>query len=152
MTNAMKKAWTGLVQPLLQRPRQFQVAALCYREVEGRTEVLLITSRDTGRWILPKGWPMDGMDAPDAALKEAWEEAGVKTGDLDKDPIGAFDYEKRLDDGYESPVHAQVYKVKVVEMTDEFPEADERSLSWFTPDEAANKVKEPGLQEILRQI
>ncbi len=152
MTNAMKKAWTGLVQPLLQRPRQFQVAALCYRETAGKTEVLLITSRDTGRWILPKGWPMDGMDAPEAALKEAWEEAGVKSGELEPAPIGAFDYEKRLDDGYESPVHAQVYKVKVLEMSETFPEVEERNLNWVTPDEAANMVNEPGLQEILRQI
>jgi len=148
----MKKAWTNLVQPLLQRPRQFQVAALCYRETGARTEVLLITSRDTGRWILPKGWPMDGMDAPEAALKEAWEEAGVKTGELQKEPIGTFDYEKRLDDGYESPVQAQVYKVRVVDMAERFPEADERTLNWVTPDEAANLVNEPGLQEILRQI
>ena len=152
MTNAMKKAWTDLVQPLLQRPRQFQVAALCYRQNRDQTEVLLITSRDTGRWILPKGWPVDGMDAPDAALKEAWEEAGVKTGELEPEPIGTFDYDKRLDDGYESPVQAQVYKVKVVEMTPAFPEADERTLKWVTPAEAANLVNEPGLQAILRQI
>ena len=152
MTNTMKKAWAGLVQPLLQRPRQFQVAALCYRETGSQTEVLLITSRDTGRWILPKGWPVDGMEAADAALKEAWEEAGVRAGELEPEPVGAFDYDKRLDDGYESPVHAQVYKVRVTEMADSFPETHERERSWVSPDQAANMVREPGLQEILRQI
>ncbi len=152
MTDVMRKAWTDLVQPLLRRPRQFQVAALCYRENLGRTEILLITSRDTGRWILPKGWPVDGLDASEAAMKEAWEEAGVKTGKLEKESIGSFDYDKRTDDGYESPVQALVYKVRVDEMADQFPEADERSLTWVTPHEAANLVNEPGLQDILRQI
>lgn len=152
MTNAMKKAWTGLVQPLLKRPRQFQVAALCYREKGNRTEVLLVTSRDTGRWILPKGWPVDGMGAADAALKEAWEEAGVKAGELDHDAIGSFDYEKRLDGGYKAPFYAQVFKVKVTEMTDSFPEIHQRKRNWVAPEQAANMVREPGLKEILRQI
>lgn len=148
----MKKAWADLVQPMLQRPRQFQVAALCYRQTGDKTEVLLITSRDTGRWIVPKGWLPDGMSAPEAALKEAWEEAGVKTGVPEKDPFGAFDYEKRLDQGYETPVHAQVYKVRVIDMEEVFPEVEERRRKWVTPQEAATMVNEPELQSILRQL
>jgi 8-oxo-dGTP pyrophosphatase MutT (NUDIX family) len=54
-----------------------QFAALCYRVVKKKVKVLVISSRGTGRWIVPKGWPMDGKTPADAALQEAWEEAGV---------------------------------------------------------------------------
>lgn len=152
MTNGLKKAWTEMVQPILKRPRNVQVAALCYRETAGRTEVLLITSRDTGRWILPKGWLIDGLDGPQSALQEAWEEAGVKDGDLTTDPVGSFDYDKRQEGGYDIPVEAKVYKVRANTLADEFPEADERTRKWVSPSDAANMVQEPGLQEILRQM
>lgn len=125
---------------------------MCYREKKGRTEVLLITSRGSGRWIIPKGWPMDGVEASGAALQEAWEEAGVKRAELEKEPIGTFRYQKKMDDGYVAPVQAQVYKIRVLEMAETFPEANERKLSWFSPEEAADQVREPGLQDILRQF
>ncbi len=57
----------------------------------------MITSRDTGRWILPKGWPIDGLDEAGSALQEAWEEAGVKDGRIANAPIGTFDYQKRFE-------------------------------------------------------
>ena len=61
------------------RPERHQVAALCWRMGQGgAVEILLVTSRDTGRWVIPKGWPMDGKSASAAAAREAWEEAGVK--------------------------------------------------------------------------
>jgi 8-oxo-dGTP pyrophosphatase MutT (NUDIX family) len=152
MTFDFKQAWTDMVQPILRRPRDVQVAALCWRVHEGRTEVLLITSRDTGRWILPKGWLIDGLDGPRSALQEAWEEAGVKEADLITDPIGSFDYDKRQDSGYDIPVEANVYKARVITLADEFPEVDERTRKWVTPEEAANMVREPGLQRILRNM
>ncbi len=152
MTDGFKRTWAELVQPLLRRPRQLQVAALCYREEGAGKEVLLITSRGTGRWIVPKGWPIDGLNAVEAALQEAWEEAGVKASVKAAVPAGRFEYEKSHAEGYDTPVEAQVFKVRIDALEDSYPEADERRRAWFSPDEAANKVQEPGLQDILRQM
>lgn len=152
MTNRLKNAWAEMLGPLVRRPRLYQVAALCYRERDARTEVLLITSRGTGRWILPKGWPIDGLNSPQAALQEAWEEAGVRNGILNETPIGSFDYAKRQDEGYDTPVRAQVYKVRAEDLADVFPECDERRRIWVSPEDAANMVREPGLKAILRRI
>ena len=87
MVGFIKKAWSEVLHPMLQRPKRLQVAALCYRRDGDSKEVLLVTSRGTGRWILPKGWPIDGLDAGEAALQEAWEEAGVRKGALIEDPF-----------------------------------------------------------------
>lgn len=152
MTDGFKRTWTNLVQPLLRRPRQLQVAAICYRENGAKTEVLLITSRGTGRWIVPKGWPIDGLNATEAALQEAWEEAGVRAFAETIEAIGSFEYEKWIETGYETPVEAHVFKVRVDDLENTYPEVNERKRQWFTPAQAANLVDEPGLQAILRQF
>jgi len=152
MTDGLKKAWAEVVQPLLRRPPECQVAALCCRDGETGPEVLLITSRDTGRWIIPKGWLMDGKSAAEAAQIEAWEEAGVQHADLLPDPVGTFSYDKRLDDGYENPVEVQVFRLDVSQLSDIYPEARERRRAWVSPEEAAEKVDEPGLKAILRSL
>jgi 8-oxo-dGTP pyrophosphatase MutT (NUDIX family) len=149
MTDILKSTWLDLVAPLFRRPKRVQVAALCYREKKNRKEVLLITSRDTGRWILPKGWPIDGLDEAGAALQEAWEEAGVKKGEIANSPLGTFNYDKRMDSGALTPVEAQVFEVKVQDMRDEFPETDERTRRWVAPAKAAEMVDEPELKQIL---
>ncbi|MEX0281919.1 MAG: NUDIX hydrolase [Arenibacterium sp.] len=89
---------------MLQRPKRLQVAALCHRGEGGKREYLLITSRDTRRWIIPKGWPVRGLDSHEAALKEAWEEAGVKTGNANRRPEGSYTYQKRQETGWSSPL------------------------------------------------
>lgn len=127
-----------------------QVAALCYRETRDGKEVLLITSRDTGRWIIPKGWPMRGKTDAQAAAIEAWEEAGVKPSNVEGDPIGSYDYDKMQGDGVALPVETQVYSVEVDRLAKAFPEVSERSRAWVSPDEAATLVEEPELQDILR--
>ncbi|MEQ8988054.1 MAG: NUDIX hydrolase [Marinovum algicola] len=141
-----------MVQPLLRRPRELQVAALCCRPGENGTEVLMITSRDTGRWVMPKGWLMDGKDAAEAACEEAWEEAGVKTANVSAAPVGVYHYEKRLDDGYVAPVEVQVYRIDVEELDDAYPEMRERARLWLDPATAANRVDEPSLKELLLQL
>ena len=153
MTNALKKAWADMVMPILQRPKRVQVAALCYRKTEsGKKDVLLITSKDTGRWIVPKGWPIDGLDGPEAALQEAWEEAGVEQADVDPEPVGHYEYLKGMDSGGEAHVDALVYMAQVRSLSSTYPEADERTRRWVDPAEAANMVDEPGLKEILRNL
>lgn len=152
MTGALKKAWTEMVQPLISRPRRFQVAALCCKDTKAGARILLISSRDSGRWILPKGWPIDGLNAPDAALQEAWEEAGVKPANISRDPLGQYEYEKRMDGDVPVDVDVQVYRVDVDKLSDSYPEADERNRKWVTLEEAVEMVDEDSLKELLRQL
>ncbi|SFT00457.1 8-oxo-dGTP pyrophosphatase MutT, NUDIX family [Sulfitobacter marinus] len=152
MMHVFKRAWDEMLLPMWQRPKRLQVAALCYRETPKGKQVLLITSRDTGRWIVPKGWPVDGLDGAEAALQEAWEEAGVSKADIESSPIGYYDYDKRLDHGLTTPVNAQVYLTRVRNLEDEYPEVNERTRKWFAPAEAAELVDEPDLQDILRAL
>lgn len=135
-------------------PADMQVAALCWRKRKGKTEVLLITSRDTGRWIVPKGWPIDGLDAPQSALREAWEEAGVRADANQALHIGEFCYDKLLADGQELPLRAVLYKVRLRgrEIANRYPESHERKRLWVTPHKAAKLVQEPELQEILQNF
>jgi len=125
-----------------------QYAALCYR-LSGKNahEVLLITSRDTGRWIIPKGWPMKGKSGPECALREAFEEAGVE-GRPAPDPIGVYSYDKVLPKSVQ-PCIVTVYPVEVTQLNDDFPEKGQRVLKWFKPNKAAGKVDEPELRSLL---
>lgn len=134
------------------RENQHQIAALCLRGSGKKRRVLLITSRDTGRWVLPKGWPIDGLDGPGTAAQEAWEEAGVKPVKVKKRPVGSFQYLKRMSADLAVIVQTQVYKIRVASLAETFPEAGERIRKWVTPDKAAMMVEEPGLREILRNL
>ena len=142
-------SWFGRSLDMLlgRRPVSMQVGAVCCDPVARK--VLLITSRDTGRWILPKGWPIDGLDGAGAALQEAWEEAGVTKADIESDPMGIFDYDKGLGEGLTVPVTTQVYLTRVRDLSEEYPEAGMRKRAWFTPQEAAELVDEPDLKAIL---
>ena len=132
--------------------RARQVAALpLRRRRSGRLEVLLITSRDTGRWVLPKGWPMAGLDPWEAAAVEALEEAGAE-GAVTPAPIGTYDYGKRLDDGGVKPCRVTLYPLRVTRLRDQWKEADERERRWFDPKEAAKRVDEPDLGAMLRDL
>lgn len=152
MVNTIRKAWTEMVWPMFRRPKRFQVGALCFREDGDDRKVLLVTSRDTGRWIIPKGWPINGKNAAEAALQEAWEEAGVKKGDVSEQAIGVYNYDKELKGGLPVPVETHVFPVEVRKLSDAYPEADERKRKWVSPEKAANMVLEPQLQEILRNL
>ncbi len=125
-----------------------QYAALCYRLVGAKThEVLLITSRDTGRWIIPKGWPMKGKSGAECALQEAFEEAGVQ-GKPARNPIGVYAYDKGLSEGVQ-PCIVSVYPVEVQELRKDYPEKNQRERRWFKPNKAAEKVDEPELRTLL---
>ncbi|MGH1577362.1 NUDIX hydrolase [Planktotalea sp.] len=152
MGGLLKKAWSEVVQPLVQRPGRVQVAAICYRGDGAERKVLVITSRNTKRWIVPKGWPIDGLDAHSAAAQEAWEEAGVKAANILPEPVGEFDYEKRLEGGSVVPCSTKVFAIEVDRLEDVFPEASERTRKWVDPAQAAEMVDEPGLQAILKNF
>ncbi len=152
MKAQLQRIWDEVGRPMIKRPKRVQVAALCTRQTKSGHEVLLVTSRDTGRWIIPKGWPIDGLDGAGTALQEAWEEAGVREAKAKKEPVGHFTYDKVLKDGSIEAVLTSVYHLRVTKLLDDFPEADQRQRSWVTPKIAAERVDEPELKALLRHL
>lgn len=128
-----------------------QVAALPYRKRENRIEVLLVTSRETKRWVIPKGWPMPGLKDFTSAKREALEEAGV-TGQISKTPIGTYDYEKGLKAGAAMNCSVLVFRLQVKTMLRNWKEQHERMRKWFSPKEAAKLVQEPALKIIIKTL
>ena len=128
-----------------------QCGALCWRLHRGHVEVLLITSRDTGRWIIPKGWPHDGKTAAGAAAQEAWEEAGVE-GLVTEAPLGLYSYDKMLKPGTALPCIVTVFALRVARLRRRFPERRERRRKWFDAAKAARKVAEPELRALLIEV
>jgi 8-oxo-dGTP pyrophosphatase MutT (NUDIX family) len=134
------------------RANHQQVAALPLSHDEaGHVQVLLVTSRDTGRWVLPKGWPMKGKKPYLAAKREAYEEAGL-IGKVRKVPLGTYSYEKRLRTGSSVACEVTVFPLKVEHHRDRWPETNERERRWFSPHEAAEMVAEDGLRHLLRSV
>ncbi len=152
MFEAFGRTWSELITPILRRPKMRQVAALCYRQGQHGREVLMITSRGTGRWILPKGWPVSRLTFQKSALQEAWEEAGVKRGKITKATIGQYSYTKHLDAGFDTPCDVDVFAVEVVELSPDYPEQSERKREWMAPGKAASLVAEPELKSILQSF
>ncbi len=129
----------------------FQVAALCWRRSRKGVRVLLVTSRDSGRWVIPKGWPMRRRTMPEAAAREAWEEAGVK-GEIRPISLGLYTYRKVLDSGEMLPCAVVVYPLEVQVMVRHYPEHGQRSVRWFSPRKAAKRVREPHLASLIRDF
>ena len=152
MRKLISGLWTELLQPMLRRPPRRQVAALCWREGERGLEVLIISSRGTGRWILPKGWPMRGKDLAGAALQEAWEEAGALFAPGPVTAVGRFASRKVSDSGLEEPAELEVFAAPTRDLADDYPEAGQRQRRWVTPAEAAELVDEAGLAELIRRF
>jgi 8-oxo-dGTP pyrophosphatase MutT (NUDIX family) len=124
-----------------------QIAALPWRRHKGQLEVLLITSRETKRWVIPKGWPMDHLMDFNAAKQEAFEEAGV-TGRVRRKAVGRYDYDKR-DELVSLPCRVDVYALEVEKELARWPERKERKREWFKPHEAALRVQETELKHLL---
>jgi 8-oxo-dGTP pyrophosphatase MutT (NUDIX family) len=127
-----------------------QVAALPFRIRNGRLEVLLVTSRETKRWLIPKGWPIKGKKAYKAAAQEAMEEAGVK-GSISQKAIGHYDYWKRRAEHFDL-CRVEVYPLEVSKQLKKWPEKGERDLRWFEVEEAAQQVLEPALAAVIRGL
>ena len=128
-----------------------QIAAVPVRRTERLgLEVLLVTSRETHRWVVPKGWPWADVDDHAAAEGEAWEEAGVK-GRVAPASIGTFSYDKRLK-RRSVPLEVTVYLLEVEEMADDWPERRERHRQWFALDAAIELIAEEGLKAIHRRL
>ncbi|GAB5448368.1 NUDIX hydrolase [Gymnodinialimonas sp.] len=149
-------------QPNAQRPLRIradtkrdprtQFAGLPFRVIKGksgkRVEVLLVTSRETRRWIIPKGWPMDGMTPAEAAAQEVWEEAGARGKAYDT-CLGLYSYRKWISADAHLPVIVAVFPIKVRELAKDYPEASERKRKWFSLKKAASKIEERDLRQLI---
>ena len=129
-----------------------QAGAIPYRVVDGAIEVLLITSRDTGRWVIPKGYVESGETAAEAAAKEAFEEAGVVGSIPRRLPLGFVPYVKILKGGKGCPASIEVYPLLVEARKKDWPEKGQRKAKWFTVEEAAERVDEPALAALIRRL
>jgi 8-oxo-dGTP pyrophosphatase MutT (NUDIX family) len=129
---------------------RIQYGALPYRFTpDAALEILVVTTRRTRRWIIPKGWPMKGLRPPKAAAREAYEEAGV-TGRVGVKSIGTFTYEKALDEaGVEATCEVKVYPLLVKRQLEVFPESEQRMLQWVDPGKAVMLIKDPGLKKLV---
>lgn len=133
-------------------PARLQVAALPWRRSEdGKVELLLVTSRGTGRWVVPKGWQEKREEPHLAAAREAGEEAGV-SGTVSPHAIGRFFYSKAQSSGLEWRCEVRVYPLEVEQIADTWPEAGARTRRWFSPHEAAGLVDEPDLGELIARF
>lgn len=151
MISMLRSFWTGVLRPLFQRPPALQLAALCHRKTKAGKEVLLVSS-SSGRWILPKGWPIDGLSAGEAAAQEAWEEGGVKASKIGEASMGSFYGRKTYDNGRSEPCETLVYKLKVADVSNDFPEANRRERIWVSPSQAAEMVDNAQLKSLLAKF
>ncbi len=127
-----------------------QIAALPVRwDKSGKLRVLMVTSRDTGRWVMPKGWEMDGKKPWHAAEIEALEEAGA-VGFISEQSVGQYHYKKRLENGDKVRCRVTVYPMVVEKLKKRWKERRERKRHWFSPRKAAKLVDEKELSQILK--
>jgi 8-oxo-dGTP pyrophosphatase MutT (NUDIX family) len=126
-----------------------QYAALPYRMSKAGLEVLLVTTLDSRRWIIPKGWPMKGRTPAVAAAREAFEEAGVR-GAVDPAPIGSFTYDKVDRRGSTQTIDVVVFPLRVTREHRDWPERSKRKTKWMPCKEAADLVEERSLRTLLQ--
>lgn len=127
--------------------QQYGVLAFDIGE-DGAPRILLITSRETRRWVIPRGNPNPGLSPWQSAAKEAYEEAGL-TGLVSAKAIGSYGYDKRRKDGSVDAMEVQVFPLRITIQSDRWPERHQRQTRWFSREEAAEAVDEPGLKSLI---
>lgn len=145
----MDGSLTGALRPAETLRRQ--CAALPVLGSGGAQRVVLVTSRETRRWVLPKGWIEPGEQPHRSALREAFEEAGL-TGEAEREPIGSYVYGKRLAGGGVASTEVLVFRLRVARLLPDWPERGERERRLFRPAAAAALVLEPDLARLLRRL
>jgi 8-oxo-dGTP pyrophosphatase MutT (NUDIX family) len=128
-----------------------QAGAIPFRHEGGALRVLLITSRDTGRWVIPKGGVDHGHTPAQAAVIEAFEEAGIK-GSLHPSPLGLYTYGKRLKSGITRPTSVEVYALEFEKQLKKWPERSERPVEWMAVSDAVAAVEEQGLRLLMLRL
>jgi 8-oxo-dGTP pyrophosphatase MutT (NUDIX family) len=133
--------------------REAQFAAIPFKlGADGRAQVLLLTSRETRRWVIAKGWPIRGLKPREVAAREAFEEAGAVGTLVGKRPVGSYHYSKRLPSGDDVLCRVDVFLLHVDHQADDWPEKGQREMLWVDPAQAAEMVLEGGLAELLRRV
>lgn len=152
VTHTTRNRWRDKLRTLFGGlPCRIQVAALPWRRTERGVEIMLVTSRGSGRWVLPKGWPERGEELFNAAAREAMEEAGLD-GVVSRQEAGTFFYEKHLPSGAEWRCEVHVYPLEVDAVADKWPERKMRKRQWFSVEEASRLVTEPDLAELIARF
>jgi 8-oxo-dGTP pyrophosphatase MutT (NUDIX family) len=128
-----------------------QFAALPLKDYEGDTLVMLVTTRETGRWVLPKGWAEKGLTGSALAAKEAFEEAGV-IGKISNESVGTYRYTKQLPQGQEVECEVKVFSLQVEQLLDDWPEREQRARKWFTLAQAAMAANDGDLIALLLRL
>ena len=129
-----------------------QAGVIAYRIRRGEIQVLLLTSRDTGRWIIPKGNIKPGTSPAKAAAQEALEEAGVKGTIVSSTPLGMYTYFKQLRSGEVRATAVEVFLLQVKKQLKKWPEKGERQLAWVSAKEAVGLIEEPGVVPLLVRL
>ena len=151
LTQSVARAYTSAVTRDAAGEVPIQTGALPWRLApKNGIEVLLVTGRRSGRWSIPKGWPMPGKSLAEAAEQEAFEEAGVK-GTIDPTPIGTFRHVKQVTIVGDVEVDIVVHPLWVDRELERWPEIGQRKRKWFKAKEAAKRVDSPELSEMIRQ-
>jgi 8-oxo-dGTP pyrophosphatase MutT (NUDIX family) len=133
-------------------PLMMQYGALPYRvTAAGTLELLLVTTRQSKRWIVPKGRRIKGLTAAKCAAREAFEEAGVR-GVIEKKPIGAFRFVKTVDDALGVMCEVRIFALRVKRELPHWPEAPERTPRWFEPSAALAAVTDSGLKSLISRF
>jgi 8-oxo-dGTP pyrophosphatase MutT (NUDIX family) len=149
LTWSQRPTWVHRILSVFSQPPRRQVAALCYRKRQGKLEVMLVTSRGRGRWILPKGWHELEKAAHETAAIEAYEEAGI-IGSANRKPFARFRSEKLMDTGLSVPTSVDVFLLKVDKQQAKFPEAGQRKLEWLPVRKAIKRADDPGVRKVLQ--
>jgi 8-oxo-dGTP pyrophosphatase MutT (NUDIX family) len=150
LTRSIAKSYSAAMTREQSPELPIQTGALPWRlAAKNGIEVLLVTGRRSGRWTIPKGWPMPGVIAG-AAEQEAFEEAGVR-GTIDPNPIGTFRHVKQLNVVGDLEVNIVVHPLWVDRELPKWPELGQRKRKWFSPKDAAKRVDSPELSAMIRQ-
>ncbi len=128
-----------------------QYAALPWRWADDHLEILLITTLNTKRWVVPKGWPLAGCTPGECAAQEALEEAGV-VGEMAPRPCGFFLYLKRRKTGEVVSCRVAVFPLEVARQRRTWPEKAVRETCWCSVDEALARVSDPGLKRLIARF
>ncbi|WGJ15957.1 NUDIX hydrolase [Methylocapsa sp. D3K7] len=150
MTEGIRQIPTRKKVLKAQHAVRVQYGALPYRFTKsGAPEILLVTSRQTKRWIIPKGWPIKGLKPAKSAAREAYEEAGVR-GSVKTKSIGIFSYEKSsVDDGITIPCDVRLFPLLVKRQSKTWPESEQRVARWLEPTVALSLIKEKSLRSLI---
>jgi 8-oxo-dGTP pyrophosphatase MutT (NUDIX family) len=129
---------------------RLQYGALPYRFTPtAALEILLVTTRRSKRWIIPKGWPIKGLRPAKSAAREAFEEAGVR-GKIGTKSVGLFNYHKLLDEeGIQFNCEVKVFPLLVKRQSENWPEIEQRLVQWVDPGKAVSMIKDPELKKLV---